>query len=128
MPLFDVPCTRSRFEPRPRSNTTGCPKWSTAVARRRRHYGAARRAASPGCGPKRFACYDVPGASGGRRVRGKDCVHLSRLVNVVVTNELFSARASGHRAQRLTPEAQPGKEPIVKTNPPTRKLREHPHL
>src|SRR5688572_17063505 len=40
--------------------------------------------------------------------------------------ELFSARASGHRAQRLTQDAQPGKELIV--NLPTRTLREHPDL
>jgi ankyrin repeat protein len=43
-------------------------------------------------------------------------------------DELFSARASGHRAERLTREAQPGKELIVKRKPPVRKLREQPDL
>src|SRR5260370_39899232 len=43
-------------------------------------------------------------------------------------DELFSARARGHRAQRLTRDARPGKELIVRKTLPTRDLRERPDL
>jgi ankyrin repeat protein len=43
-------------------------------------------------------------------------------------DELFSARASGHRAQRLTHHAQPGKEFMVRKTRPTRTLRKSPDL
>src|SRR6516225_5206715 len=43
-------------------------------------------------------------------------------------DELFSARASGHRAQRLAHHAQPGKEFMVRKTPPTRTLSERPDL
>jgi hypothetical protein len=45
--------------------------------------------------------YPGVGAAGRRRVRGKDCVHLNDRV-LSCFHELFSARVSGHRAQRLT--------------------------
>ncbi len=43
-------------------------------------------------------------------------------------DELFSARASGHRAQRLAHHAQSGKEFMVRKTPPTCALRERPDL
>ena len=61
--------------------------------------------------------YAEHGASGRRRVRGKDCVHLEVLRQTCCFDELFSARASGHRAHRLTRHAQPGKELMVNDNP-----------
>src|SRR5260370_34627796 len=51
-----------------------------------------------------------------------------RVLHRIAFDELFSARASGHRAQRLTRKAQPRKELIVNNNLPTRSLREHPDL
>src|SRR5262252_423892 len=53
----------------------------------------------------------------------------ARTAQLIVLDELFSARASGHRAHRLTPFGRRRKELIVsRTNPPLRTLREHPDL
>jgi ankyrin repeat protein len=53
----------------------------------------------------------------------------SRLTQYIPTfDELFSARASGHRAPAAAATARPGNELIVPHSPPLRKLRQHPDL
>src|SRR5215510_2292553 len=53
----------------------------------------------------------------------------ARTAQLIVLDELFSARASGHRAHRLTPFGRRRKELIVsRPNSHLRTLREHPDL